>query len=70
MRPADNPQAAARSREGGFVLLYGEESENEALADELVLDGYHVHLVGDPARLKERVGDAALIIFGRSPREA
>lgn len=68
MRPEDNPRAAARPRRGPFVLVYGEESENEALADELVLDGYHVHLIGDPARLKERVGDAALVIFGRSPQ--
>ena len=67
MRPEDNPRAVARPRKKGpFVLVYGEESENEALADELALDGYNVHLVGDPPGLTERLGSAELVIFGRS----
>jgi DNA-binding response OmpR family regulator len=68
MRPEDNPRAVARPRKGALVLVYGEESENEneALADELALDGYNVHLVGDFSGLRERLGNAELVIFGSS----
>ena len=45
--------------------MYGEESENEALADELSLDGFDVALVDDAVDLKERLGSAELVIFGR-----
>jgi Transcriptional regulatory protein, C terminal len=35
------------------LAVYGQNSESEALADELVLDGYDVRLIGDPAQLGE-----------------
>jgi DNA-binding response OmpR family regulator len=44
------------------VAIYGQESENEVLADELALDGYDVRLVSDPAML----GEVDLIVFGRT----
>lgn len=47
------------------MLVYGDECENEALADELSLDGYNVHLVGDCLGLRGRLGSAELVIFAR-----
>jgi CheY-like chemotaxis protein len=62
MQPEDIPRAAPP-----VVAIYGQESENEVLADELALDGYDVRLVSDPAML----GEVDLIVFGRtSPRGA
>ncbi len=46
------------------LAVYGQESENEALADELALDGYDVRLVSDPAQL----GEVDLIVFARTSR--
>src|ERR1700733_4069522 len=46
------------------VVIYGQESENEALADELALDGFDTRLVSDPAS----VGEVDLIVFGRASR--
>jgi two-component system response regulator ResD len=57
MQPEDIPRAAPL-----VVGIYGQESENEALADELALDGYDVRLVSDPAML----GKVDLIVFGRA----
>ncbi len=57
MQPEDTPRAAPP-----VVVIYGQESENEALADELALDGFHVRLVSELAML-----DAVdLIVFGRA----
>ena len=57
MQPEDIPRAAPP-----VVVIYGQESENEVLADELALDGYDVRLVRDPAML----GEVDLIVFGRA----
>jgi DNA-binding response OmpR family regulator len=57
MQPEDIPRVAPP-----VVAIYGQESENEVLADELALDGYDVRLVSDPAML----GEADLIVFGRT----
>lgn len=46
------------------LAVFGQESENEALADELALDGYDVRLVSDLARL----GEVDVIVFGRASR--
>ena len=59
MQPEDNPRVAPT-----VVAIYGQESENEVLADELALDGYDVRLVSDPAML----GEVDLIVFGRTPK--
>jgi DNA-binding response OmpR family regulator len=57
MQPEDIPRVAPP-----VVAIYGQESENEVLADELALDGYDVRLVSDPAML----GEVDLIVFGRT----
>src|SRR5580658_4945651 len=57
MQPGDIPRVAPP-----VVAIYGQESENEVLADELALDGYDVRLVSDPAML----GGVDLIVFGRT----
>src|ERR1700690_2678527 len=57
MQPEDIPRAAPP-----VVVIYGQESENEVLADEVALDGYDVRLVRDPAML----GEVDLIVFGRA----
>ena len=57
MQPEDIPRVAPP-----VVAIYGQESENEVLADELALDGYDVQLVSDPAML----GEVDLIVFGRA----
>jgi DNA-binding response OmpR family regulator len=57
MQPEDIPRAAPP-----VVGIYGQESENKALADELALDGYDVRLVSEPAML----GVVDLIVFGRA----
>lgn len=44
------------------VAIYGQPSENEALADELALDGYDVRLIGNLATVE----GVDLVIFGRS----
>jgi DNA-binding response OmpR family regulator len=59
MQPEDIPRVAPP-----VVAIYGQESENEVLADELALDGYDVRLVSDPAML----GEVDLIVFGRTPQ--
>jgi len=59
MQPEDIPRVAPP-----VVVIYGQESENEVLADELALDGYDVRLVSDPAML----GEVDLIVFGRTPQ--
>jgi DNA-binding response OmpR family regulator len=46
------------------VVIYGQESENEALADELALDGFDTRLVSDLAML----GEVDLIVFGRASK--
>jgi DNA-binding response OmpR family regulator len=46
------------------LAVYGQSSESEALADELVLDGYDVRLIGDPAQL----GEVDLIVFAHTSR--
>ena len=46
------------------LAVYGQNSESEALADELVLDGYDVRLIGDLAQLAE----VDLIVFARTSR--
>ena len=57
MQPEDIPRAVPP-----VVAIYGRESENEVLADELALDGYDVRLVSDLAML----GEVDLIVFGRT----
>jgi DNA-binding response OmpR family regulator len=57
MQPEDIPRVAPP-----VVAIYGQESENEVLADELALDGYDVRLVSDPAML----GEVDLVVFGRT----
>jgi DNA-binding response OmpR family regulator len=59
MQPEDIPRAVPP-----VVVIYGQESENEALADELALDGFDTRLVSDPAS----VGEVDLIVFGRELR--
>lgn len=59
MQPEDIPRAVPP-----VVVIYGQESENEALADELALDGFDTRLVSDPAS----VGEVDLIVFGRALR--
>jgi hypothetical protein len=59
MQPEDIPRVAPP-----VVAIYGQESEDEVLADELALDGYDVRLVSDPAML----GEVDLVVFGRTPQ--
>lgn len=59
MQPEDIPRAAPP-----VVVIYGQESENEVLTDELALDGFDTRLVSDPAS----VGEVDLIVFGRASR--
>jgi DNA-binding response OmpR family regulator len=59
MQPEDIPRAVPP-----VVAIYGQESENEALADELALDGFDTRLVSDLAS----VGEVDLIVFGRASR--
>ena len=59
MQPEDTPRVAPPA-----VAIYGQDSENEALADELALDGFDTRLVSDLAML----GEVELIVFGRAPR--
>jgi DNA-binding response OmpR family regulator len=69
MRPEDNPRAAARLDESLVVLVYGEGSENAALGDELVLDGYQVRRASNPAELRARCarGDIEAIVLRAAP---
>lgn len=57
MHSEDIPRAARP-----VVAIYGQESENEALATELALDGYDVRQASEPAML----GVVDLIVFGRA----
>ena len=57
MQLEDTPRVAPP-----VLAVYGQNSENEALADELVLDGYDVRLIGDPAQL----GEVDLVVVGRT----
>jgi DNA-binding response OmpR family regulator len=57
MQPEDTPRAAPP-----IVALYGQEGDNEALAHELVLDGFDVRLVSDPALF----GEVDLIVFAHT----
>lgn len=68
MRHEDNPRADARPSRGPIVLLYGEERENEAIAAELILDGFELFIVGDSVSLEAHADDAALVIFGRTSK--
>jgi DNA-binding response OmpR family regulator len=68
MRPEDNPRAGAHPSRGPVVLLYGEERENEAIAAELILDGFELYIVGDSVPLEAHADDAALVIFGRTSK--
>jgi DNA-binding response OmpR family regulator len=57
MQPEDTPRVVPP-----VLAVYGQNSENLALADELALDGYDVRLVSDPAQL----GEVDLIVVGRA----
>jgi DNA-binding response OmpR family regulator len=57
MQPEDTPRAAPPA-----VVIYGLESDNQVLADELALDGFDVRLVSDPATL----GEVDLIVFAHT----
>jgi two-component system response regulator ResD len=46
------------------LAVFGQDSENVALADELALDGYDVRLVSELAQL----GEVDLIVFARTSR--
>ncbi len=59
MQPENTPRVAPPA-----VAIYGQDSENEALADELALDGFDTRLVSDLAML----GEVELIVFGRASR--
>jgi DNA-binding response OmpR family regulator len=59
MQPENIPRAVAP-----VVAVCGQESENEALADELALDGFDTRLVSD----LESVREVDLIVFGREAR--
>jgi CheY-like chemotaxis protein/DNA-binding XRE family transcriptional regulator len=59
MQPENTPRLAPPA-----VAIYGQDSENEALADELALDGFDTRLVSDLAML----GEVELIVFGRASR--
>jgi DNA-binding response OmpR family regulator len=59
MQPEDIPRAVPP-----VVVIYGQDSENEALADELALDGFDTRLVSDLAS----VGEVDLIVFGRASK--
>jgi DNA-binding response OmpR family regulator len=58
MQPEDTPRAASPT-----VVLYGQEGGNQALANELALDGFDVRLVSDPAQF----GEVDLIVFAHTP---
>ncbi len=59
MQPEDTPRAAPP-----VVVIYGPESDNEALADELALDDFDVRLVSDRALL----GVADVIVFAHASK--
>lgn len=59
MQLEDTPRVAPP-----VLAVFGQEHENEPLADELVLDGFDVRLVSDPAQ----VGEVDLIVFARTSR--
>jgi DNA-binding response OmpR family regulator len=54
------------------LLVVGEGRRNEALAEELQLDGYEVRRGCDPAELRARCapGDVDLIVLGPAPDQA
>ncbi len=57
MQPEDTPRAAPPS-----IVLFGQEGGGQALADELVLDGFDVRLVSEPVLF----GRADLIVFAHT----
>jgi len=57
MQPEDIPRVAPP-----VLAIYGQESGNEPLADELALDGYDVRLVSDPATR----GEVDLVVFAHA----
>jgi DNA-binding response OmpR family regulator len=57
MQPEDTPRAAPPT-----IVLYGQKGDNQALADELALDGFDVRLVSDPAQF----GEVELIVFAHT----
>jgi DNA-binding response OmpR family regulator len=59
MQPEDTPRAAPP-----VVLIYGQESDNQVLADELAMDSFDVRLVSDPAQF----GEVDLIVFAHPPK--
>jgi DNA-binding response OmpR family regulator len=60
------------SRSPAVLLVVGEGRRNEALAEELELDGYQTRHACDPAELRARCapGDVDLIILGPAPDQA
>jgi DNA-binding response OmpR family regulator len=57
MQPEDIPRVAPP-----VVAIYGQPSENEALAGELALDGYDVRLISNLSTVE----GVDLVIFGRT----
>ncbi len=57
MQPENTPRAAPPK-----VVLYGQKGDNQALADELALDGFDVSLVSDSVMF----GGADLIVFAHT----
>ena len=60
------------SRSPAVLLVVGQGLRNEALAEELQLDGYQTRHACDPAELRARCapGDVDLIILGPAPDQA
>src|ERR1039458_5820539 len=60
------------SRSPVVLLVVGEGRRNEALAEELELDGYQVRRACDPAELRARCapGGVDLIVLGPAPDQA
>src|ERR1039458_10180729 len=60
------------SRSPAVLLVVGQGRRNEALAEELQLDGYQTRHACDPAQLRARCapGEVDLIILGPAPDQA
>lgn len=60
------------SRSPAVLLVVGQGRRNEALAEELQLDGYQTRHACDPAELRARCapGDVDLIVLGPAPDQA
>lgn len=57
MQAGERPQASS-----AVIAVYGSESANEPIVEELALDGFNVRLVNRLAR----IGEVDLVIFGRA----